>query len=350
MKRYSQNIDDVLDAAEAHKTYLVDKKLAQQLFGRLLFACDAGVPSIWRDFIALMSCVCSSWSETWVQLGEEARSLLQHIQFKLHKENGVAFTAYTPRPLEDGHPVIVTYTDASRKPETSDAGYGGLLFKYPTDPAQPIKVFFFYGKFSAYECDNTDINELESKTAGIAAALVEKVLIPEPVHVNSESQRDVTQVDVGNTTNDNERIQCEKSLTGLHYVVQFGDSAVFFEHVMPNASASSHGLRFLYRERATADASCKGTRLTITHHIERGLNQASDDLSNSKVAEFKLEIIRLLGPNIEFEQLHVSAEQASVCELIRWKRACVQSKDEKQKRLQKQLGKRTKKKPRVSQR
>ena len=78
--RYSSNVDDVIAAAEAHRTHLVDKTSAQQLFGRLLFACDAGVPSIWRDFIALMSCVCSSWSSHWIQLEKEARDILQHIQ------------------------------------------------------------------------------------------------------------------------------------------------------------------------------------------------------------------------------------------------------------------------------
>ena len=45
VKRYSTNVDDVLAAAEAHRSHLVDKTAAQQLFGRLLFACDAGVTS-----------------------------------------------------------------------------------------------------------------------------------------------------------------------------------------------------------------------------------------------------------------------------------------------------------------
>ena len=39
----------------------------------------------------------------------------------------------------------------------------------------------------------------------------------------------------------------------MHYLYYFGDSQVFFEHVMPGASANSHGLRFLYRRRAQAD-------------------------------------------------------------------------------------------------
>jgi hypothetical protein len=302
VKRYSKNVDDVLAAAEAHRSHLVDKTAAQQLFGRLLFACDAGVPSIWRDFIALMSCVCSSWSSHWIQLGQEARDILKHIQWKLHFQNGVAFTGYTPRPLEDGRPVVITYTDASQKSDTLEAGYGGFLYKYPTNTTDTIKVFFFVGKWTEYECSHTDINELEGKTAGIAAACVDQVLLRCGDIDESQQPGAITHDSGTSSQTSSEFIEHEGSLHGLHYVVQFGDFAVFFEQVMPNASASSHGLCFLYRNRAAADATCKWPRLTITQHIERGLNQASDDLSNSKVAEFKQEIYKLLGTNVVFEQ------------------------------------------------
>ena len=158
----------------------------------------------------------------------------------------------------------------------------------------------------------------------------------------------VTRAGGAHKASSSEFIEIEDSIQGLHYVVQFGDSAVFFEHVMPNASASSHGLRFLYRNRAAADATCKWPRLTITQRIERGLNQASDDLSNGKITEFKEEIYKLLGANVVFEQLSISTQQASVHDLIDWKLSCAQKDDAQQKRKQKKQLKPTPKRARGS--
>ena len=42
---------------------------------------------------------------------------------------------------------------------------------------------------------------------------------------------------------------------------------------------------------------------------------------------YKLEIQKLLGPNLDFVRLAVTAEQASVLDLIEWKSMCVQGTD-----------------------
>jgi hypothetical protein len=40
-----------------------------------------------------------------------------------------------------------------------------------------------------------------------------------------------------------------------------------------------------------------------------------------------IEILKLLGPNLDFVRLAVTAEQASVLDLIEWKSMCVQGTD-----------------------
>jgi hypothetical protein len=119
----------------------VAKKDCEKLFGRILFACDAGVSSVWRDFLNMVSCVSSSWSSHWVQLGDDAQAILELVKFKMQHMNGVAFTPYTPRPLVgDDFPILVTYTDASRKPDTMEGGYGGFIWLYGSST-----VHYFFG-------------------------------------------------------------------------------------------------------------------------------------------------------------------------------------------------------------
>jgi hypothetical protein len=171
-----------------------------------------------------------------------------------------------------------------------EGGYGGFIWLYGSST-----VHYFFGSFSKFEVSNTDINELEFVAGSIAADLANQV---------------VPHVEGGNV---------------MHYLYAFGDSAVCFDHVMPGATASAHGLRFLYRKRAMADQLLP--RITVTQAIRRGLNQPSDDLSNGLEEKFKLEILKLLGPNLDFVRLAVTAEQASVLDLIEWKSMCVQGTD-----------------------
>ena len=305
VKRYSAGIDSIVHEATKHPKNLVKKQLAEQTFGRLLFSCDAGIPSIWRDFLALVSCVCTSWSEHFVQIGDQAQDILKHIQFKLHNENGVAFTSYTPRPLSgDSLPIVVTYTDASRKEETMTGGYGGFIWVYGSRT-----VHYFFGAWTSFEIEQTDINEEETVAANIAATLAKPII--------AEAVRQCGVADDG--------------ISATSYLMQLGDSAVFFDHVFMSASASSHGLRYLYRARAASDAD--GSRgVTLTHHVERGLNQPSDDLSNAKETEFKIEIAKLLGPGLKLVKLEVPPSLASMVSLIDWKQSCSQNKLKQQQR------------------
>ena len=123
----------------------------------------------------------------------------------------------------------------------------------------------------------------------------------------------------------------DDGISATSYLMQLGDSAVFFDHVFMSASASSHGLRYLYRARAASDAD--GSRgVTLTHHVERGLNQPSDDLSNAKETEFKIEIAKLLGPSLKLVKLEVPPSSASMVSLIDWKQSCSQNKLKQQQR------------------
>jgi hypothetical protein len=292
--RYCNDIDAAIALAKSRDDCLVPKKTCEQLFGRLLFACECGVGSIWRDFLSMVSCVSSRWSTHWVQLDVEAQAILSLAKFKLRNMNGTAFTPYVLRPLQDTFPVVVSYTDASRKPVTMTGGYGGWIWLYGTKT-----VYYFHGVFSSFEIQNTDINELETKAAAIAAELAMQV---------------VPQVDAD-----------DGGGPVMSYLYQFGDSDVFFTHVMPGATASAHGLRFLYQQRATADQHLP--RLTGTQHVKRGLNQAADYLSNGLVQKFQLEIQKMLGPSLEFIRLLVTPEQASMQDLIAWKNLCAQGKE-----------------------
>ena len=56
-ERYCRDIDAIIDEAEAHPKRLVKKNACERIFGRLLFACDSGVPTIWSDSLNIMSSV-----------------------------------------------------------------------------------------------------------------------------------------------------------------------------------------------------------------------------------------------------------------------------------------------------
>jgi hypothetical protein len=305
VKRYCDDIDKIVAAATAHPRRLVEKKTCEQAFGRLLFACDAGVPSVWPDFLSLISAVSGSWSQYWVQLTSEAQHLLLQAKWKLQNLNAACFTPYTPRPMSDGWPIVVCYTDASRKPLTMEGDYGGWIWLHGSRV-----VYFFSGWFSPEGVAAADINELETIAAEISASLAHHA-VPR-MYGGSVSERD----------SDEEADDADSDRHGaqMHYLYSFGDSQVFFEHVMPGASANSHGLRFLYRRRAQADQ--QRPRITITTHVLRGKNVPADHLSNGLIEPFKVEIESVLGPGLTFVRLDVSAEMASLKSLIDWKRSC----------------------------
>eukprot|EP01050_Picozoa_sp_SAG11_P024529 SAG11_NODE_5247_length_1616_cov_7.811470_2_plen_157_part_00 len=75
---------------------------SHEVLGRLLFsAMRASVPTMWKDFLALLSMLASNWSDTYLRLHNEASDLLKHMQWRLNHDSerhppGV--TPYTLRP------------------------------------------------------------------------------------------------------------------------------------------------------------------------------------------------------------------------------------------------------------
>jgi hypothetical protein len=303
VRRYSDDIDSIIDDARAHPKRLVAKKSCERVFGRLLFACEAGVPTIWRDFLSLISSVSRGWSHHWLHLTSTTEHLLRQAQWKLHNENGACFTSYTPRPMVDDCPIVVSYTDASRKLDTFEGGYGGWLWVHG---AGSTEVFWFCGKWDPAHVELCDINELETLAAEYAADFADVVI--------DKLWRARSTADASNSAEGDR----------LTYLVQFGDSQVYFDHVAPGSTANSHGLRFLYRQRAMKDQGKQ--RLTITQHVLRGRNQPADSLSNGQVQKFKTEMQSLLGPGLTFTQLDVSLVTTSLTALVDWKLHCAQDK------------------------
>ena len=170
-------------------------------------------------------------------------------------------------------------------------------------------TLFFRSVDSIRNRKKNDINEEETAAASIAATLAK------PIVADAASRSEAK----------------DDGISATSYLIQLGDSEVFFDHVCVNASASSHGLRYLYRARAASDAD-GGRGAKLTHHVERGPNHASDDLSNAKEAEFKIEIAKLLGPGLKLIKLEVPHSLASMRELIDWKQMCSQNKLKQQQR------------------
>ena len=107
----------------------------------------------------------------WLKLGTEARSILRHMQWRLHHENGCALTAYRARPGEDDATVLISYTDAGRQgewPVVTRAGYGGFIFEQ-----NKKTIFYFHGTWSAEETEavGLDINILEALASSYSAWL-----------------------------------------------------------------------------------------------------------------------------------------------------------------------------------
>ena len=156
------------------------------------------------------------------------------------------------------------------------------------------------------EVEQVDINDLETLVAEYAADLADNIAAD---LVRDRKTR-------GGSAHDAE--------SSMVYLAQFGDSQVHFDHVAPGSTANSHGLRFLYRQRAVKDQH--RDRVTITQHVLRGRNQPADSLSNGQVEKFKIEMQSLLGPDLKFTQLDVSLADTSLAALIDWKVACSQGK------------------------
>jgi hypothetical protein len=270
--KYSGNVDAVIAAAEAHPQNLVEKTAIQQILGRLLFGLKAGIPTMRGDFMILLSHLSGRWSRKWLKLGTEARSILRHMQWRLHHENGCALTAYRARPGEDDATVLVSYTDAGRQgewPTVTRAGYGGFVFEQNSK-----QIFYFHGTWPAELTQNAelDINILESLASTYSADVADQVL------------------------------QILGKADQPHYLYSIGDSAVFFAHLTENGRASSPGLRYIYRERTEADHRRK-SRTNCFLHVSRCWNRAADKLANGDVDSFRAELRWLLGSGLTLREI-----------------------------------------------
>ena len=271
VKKYSEGVDDIIKVAGATRRRLVPKKQMQQVLGRLLFAMRAGVPTMWKDFLALLSMLASNWSDTYLRLHNEASDLLKHMQWRLNHENGTHLTPYTLRPGADGRPVIVGYSDAGLQgkwPDIQRAGYGGFAMLHRSQD-----LFFFHGTWNAatVRAGQIDINDAETMAAGYCADVADRVTDQ-----------------LGNPR---------------HYFYSIGDSAVHHAHQLVRDKATSAGLRWLYRQRAEKDAA--RARLTCTLHVTREFNACSDALAAGDIERFQREARFLLGPDVRMHEVAV---------------------------------------------
>ena len=282
VQKYSDNVDAVIAAAEAHPQNLVEKTAIQQVLGRLLFGLKAGIPTMRGDFMELLSHLSGRWSRMWLKLGTEARSILRHMQWRLHHENGCALTAYRARPGEDDATVLISYTDAGRQgewPVVTRAGYGGFIFEQ-----NKKTIFYFHGTWSAEETEaaGLDINILEALASSYSADVADQAL----QYMGKSAQP--------------------------HYLYSIGDSAVFFAHLTENGRASCPGLRHIYRDRTEADHK-RTQRTNCFLHVSRCWNRAADKLANGDVDAFRREIRWLLGDGLTLRELQ--PRQTSITDL-----------------------------------
>ena len=283
--QYTRHLDRVIAAARVHRRNLVRQDDTRSLFGRLMFAVEAGCVTMWTDFLKLLSSLSTSWSDTWVRLHPAAIEIMLEMRWKLNNENGAAFTPFVPAPLADGLPVVVTATDASLKTDFS-AGYGGWIWLHGS-----TEVFYFFG---AWDPDlvcvsSMDINELEGKACNIASELANQL--------------------------------ADANGIGCRYVFQYGDSEVYFDAVAPHGRAQSDGLRFLCHEKSQSDQQYDV--IPCTWAVRRHFNKPADSLSNADVQLFEQQILDLLGP-VDLIRIPVPSDLHSIDALADWKIECSQ--------------------------
>jgi len=283
-QQYGANIDEIIAAAEAadNPKNLVTKEAMQQLLGRLLFGMMSGIPTMWPDFLVLLACLATNWSPRLLRLHAEARDILRHMQWRLHHENGTASTPYTLRPLQDGLPVWVTFTDAGLRGQDGHhtrAGYGGWIWLYGSD-----RIQYFHGEWdiSAIDRGRVDINELETLAQEYAADLVAEWMDGEE-----------------------------------HYLYAIGDSGVHFGNVLSKDKMSSAGLRFLYRQRS--DRAWLTRQLVCTLHVTREWNCPADSLANGVEQKFTAEIRELMGEGVTLERMELAPGRADLGQLVDFK-------------------------------
>ena len=81
-QKYSDGIEELLKSAnfddngEPNKRNLVKKQQVQVVLGRCLFAMQAGVTTMWPEFLFLLSRLATNWSDEWLRLHPECFACL----------------------------------------------------------------------------------------------------------------------------------------------------------------------------------------------------------------------------------------------------------------------------------
>ena len=278
---YCKLIDTVIDDAGQHPHRLIPSEVTASLMGKLSHAVDA-VPSLWDEFISLITLFHAQGFEMYNKVTREERRHLRSAQHKLKEENGVPFTPYTMRPGMDGAPVWEAYSDASLRKSTYFSAAGGWFRLWNSN-----WIFFFMYQWSAAEarqCDN--IGELEMVAAEIAAVLQARV-----------HQR------LGGAPDQ------------LHYLLQMGDNAAVFDYALNSMRGHRCGMRFLARRRSQFER--RQHRLVSGKHVKRDWNAPADALANLDVEKFE-RLLRKQVPDAHLCQIEVPHKLGSLTDLNRW--------------------------------
>jgi hypothetical protein len=282
---YVGGIDEMLEDASEHPKQLVARKKMERSVGRILFGCGP-VPTIWEDFLILIGLlIVQQTFETYVKFNDQLGRCLRRIRHKLLHANGRPTTSYQYRPGQDGLPVWVSKTDASRRVSTFFGAAGGWFYAWETNT-----IFFFSYLWKpewVFECN---IGELEMKAAEICARLVADVV--EQLYGRRDQR---------------------------HYLYAYGDNQAVSDSVLNGMHARKNGMRFLASQRTAHELELE--RLLASAHIARAANRPADALANMDIPAF-VRLVRQEFPTASLCRLAVPDEYADLRPLIDWKRFC----------------------------
>ena len=281
--RYTEGVEEIERHAATHPQHLIPRDLVETAIGRAVHACDP-IPDMWIVLIALLALFTDQSSfKHWIRGGSEMMELFARMKSVLREQNGRPLASYHPRPGADGLPVLITFSDASRRVGTYFGAAGGWFYLRETNV-----IFFFCWLWPPAMVEQCNIGELETKAAEITARLADDVVTGLLRHFSK------------------------------YYMYQFGDNEGAFGHALNSFHSRKKGMRWLTHQRAILERQCQ--RLLETVHCLRTQNKLADALANMDVAVF-LERIQKLHPGARVQQLMVPHDYADLRQLIVFKTA-----------------------------
>eukprot|EP01044_Picomonas_judraskeda_P012953 COSAG03_NODE_1909_length_3367_cov_9.998164_4_plen_203_part_00 len=109
VEAYSNAIDEVVQAADAHPSSLVPKDQMITVLGKISSAAGP-IPTIWRHFGGIISIVAAQQFEMYVQSNPKLVKLLNGVKEEMQQQQGQPFTVYRLRPGTDGLRVWQSFT------------------------------------------------------------------------------------------------------------------------------------------------------------------------------------------------------------------------------------------------